>query len=77
MTILYMALKDISLPRRGDISPADSGLLMMVRAANTALVVSSYHAGQKGLAVFLNVDLVGEAVNQKSALVSFETFAVI
>ena len=50
---------------------------MMVRADNTALVVSSYHAGQKGLAVFLNVDLVGEAVNQKSALVSFETFSVI
>ena len=70
-------LKDISLPRRGDISPADSGLLMMVRAANTALVVSSYHAGQKSLAVFLNVDLVGEAVNQKSALVSFKTFTVI
>ena len=77
MTILYMALKDISLPRRGDISSADSGLLMMVRVANTALVVSSYHASQKGLAVFLHVDLVGEAVNQKSALVSFETSAVI
>ena len=77
MTILYVALKDISLPRRGDISPADSGLLMMVRAANTALVVSSYHAGQKGLAVFLNVDLVGEAVNQSSAMVSFGNSAVI
>jgi hypothetical protein len=50
---------------------------MMVRADNTALVVSSYHAGRKGLAVFLNIDLVGEAVNQKSALVSFETFSVI
>ena len=77
MTILYVALKDISLPWRGDISPADSGLFMMVRAANTALVVSSYHAGLKRLAVFLNVDLLEEALNRKSALLSFETFSVI
>ena len=68
MTILYVALKDISLPRRGYSAPADSGLLMMVRAANTALVLSSFYASQKGLAAFLNVDLLEEALNRKSGL---------
>jgi len=50
---------------------------MMVCAANTALVLSSVYASQKGLAAFLNVDLLEEALNRKSALLSFETFSVI